>query len=630
MPVTRRESRASHAGIDAGISLEQILDNFEQCTYPRAHAVRRKHIAQNRDIVRANTLAQLRIRELETRVLALEQERAQHTLQAGQQQAHVRRLEYALECVRVGWETMAQGLNDAGVGARAGAVAAPAQPSARVSLGDMPSTRVWVSRSVAPMEEIGEAPEEDGDLGEDVRLDAPDDAVGDSGDEQLAQDGAMAAPDDEAMSASPRVSATDNVAVPLTGDVCPASVTRRRISRRHSQMPAGEASVHGGLDEDTAQAADDATQAADDAAQVADDAEREVVAPESDAPASPSPMHAPAADAAAATSAARPETPPADAPPAPTTPPRAPTYPEPRKRGRASRASLAEPAEELAPLGARRARKSVNYALPKLNTKMRKPDSDHDDEKPRRGQRRSTADKSDARPTRRTDAGRPRAGAHTGGEEPGAETDAPGDGAEADAAHGAQKTDAEQNQGPEAEQPTEEPPGAEADPEPRSPRHARAADREAPQDARSPPTEAEATRAPDAAHGAVLPPASPAPRTTPLKRPRRSEAAHALLRPDAAHAPRSATPHTKRAVPPAARAETVRAARARTPFAPRTRPGAASVLQQHSAQNMPPWASSLLNLASPDPPRAARKPRASLETSPTRRTRRGKENVDVQ
>ena len=36
-----------------------------------ADAVRRKHIAQNRDIVRANTLAHLRIRELETRVLAL-------------------------------------------------------------------------------------------------------------------------------------------------------------------------------------------------------------------------------------------------------------------------------------------------------------------------------------------------------------------------------------------------------------------------------------------------------------------------------------------------------------------------------------------------------------------------------
>lgn len=31
MPVTRRDSRASAAGLDGGVNLEQILDNFEQC-----------------------------------------------------------------------------------------------------------------------------------------------------------------------------------------------------------------------------------------------------------------------------------------------------------------------------------------------------------------------------------------------------------------------------------------------------------------------------------------------------------------------------------------------------------------------------------------------------------------------
>ena len=57
--------------------------------------------------MQANALAHARIRELEARVLELESECAEHKLAAGRQSAHVRCLEYTLECVRVGWETMA-------------------------------------------------------------------------------------------------------------------------------------------------------------------------------------------------------------------------------------------------------------------------------------------------------------------------------------------------------------------------------------------------------------------------------------------------------------------------------------------------------------------------------------------
>ncbi|WFC96441.1 hypothetical protein MBRA1_003098 [Malassezia brasiliensis] len=562
MPVTRRESRASHTGADTGVHLEQILDNFEQCA-SRADPVRRKHIAQNRDIVRANTLAQLRIRELESRVLALEQERAEHVLAEGKQKAQLRRLEYALECVRVGWETMAQGLQDAGVDAHTGDIEVPRSTSVRVSLGDTHTTRIPVARAVQPMDGIGEEDEED-----------------------------------EAAAALPmRTSASDHVALPLQGDVCPASVTRRRVSRRRSRA----SDEHKALVQETPAQAPQDTGAdlatgidapLEAALNAAVDAEMDAALAET-APLPASPLAPLAADTPApllpsspttssprAEPAAAPRSPPpADAPNSPVAEAAAePTYPPPpRKRGRTSRVATPELSDELAvPLGTRRARKSVNYALPKLNTKMRKPDTEPDDS--RRARSRS-ADKEPPKAVK--------------GEAPAAE---------------------------ELAQPT--PASASA------PNHEAA---EAPQ-------AAEVVAASRDAHEAPTASTAPraAPRTTPSKRGRRSDAPHALLRTTAPLPARNATPHTKRQLPPSARLERLRSAPA-PPFGACDQ-SAVSVLQEHSAQNLPTWASSLMNLASPEPPA----PRKSLGTasgappSPSaargvaRRARRaGQENVPV-
>lgn len=568
MPVTRRESRASHTGADTGVHLEQILDNFEQCTL-RADPVRRKHIAQNRDIVRANTLAQLRIRELESRVLALEQERAEHVLAAGQQKAQLRRLEYALECVRVGWETMAQGLQDAGVDAHTGDVEVPRSTSVRVSLGETHTTRAPVARAVQPMAGIGEEDEED-----------------------------------EAAPASPmRTSASDHVALPLQGDVCPASVTRRRVSRR----PSRTTDEHEALAQETlAQAPQDAgtdlaagTDAPLEAAvNAAVDAEMDAALSET-APLPASPLAPLAAEAPAPLLPSSPTMPSPRAEPtaAPRSPPpeeapnspaaqaaTEPTYPPPpRKRGRTSRVATPELSDELAvPLGARRARKSVNYALPKLNTKMRKPDTEPDES--RRARSRS-ADKEAPKAVK----------------------------AEAPA--------------PEAlGQATAAPASASAHEAPEVPQVADVA--AASLDAHEAPEAFEAPTAPVAPRAA--------PRTTPSKRARRSDAPHALLRTTAPLPARSATPHTKRQLPPSARLERLRSAPA-PPFGARDQ-SAVSVLQEHSAQNLPTWASSLMNLASPEPP-ASRKslgaapgapPSPSAARGAARRARRtGQENAPV-
>lgn len=587
MPVTRRESRASHAGADTGVHLEQILDNFEQCM-SHADAVRRKHIAQNRDIVRANTLAQLRIRELESRVLALEQERAEHVLAAGQQKAQLRRLEYALECVRVGWETMAQGLQDAGVDAHTGDVEVPRSTSVRVSLGETHTTRMPVARAVQPMDGIGEEDEEE----------------------------------EAALGASPvRTSASDHVAVPLQGDVCPASVTRRRASRRPSRTTDEREARHPDAPAQEAQAPDTSTDAgmgvsldaeidvdgnaAEDAVA---DAEMDAAMAEA-APLAASPLAPPASEVPAPLLPSSPTVPsphteptamptsplPVEAPTSPVAQAAAePTYPPPpRKRGRTSRVATPELSDELAvPLGARRARKSVNYALPKLNTKMRKPDTEPDET--RRARSRS-ADKEVPKAVK----SEPPALAPT----------------QAPAPVSAQETLAQA-------------PTLEAHTATRATDDALAAP-----DASEAPAP-EASEAPEAPEVSTAPRA--APRSTPSKRARRSDAPHALLRTTAPLPVRSATPHTKRQLPPSARLERLRSAPA-PPFGARDKP-AVSVLQEHSAQNLPTWASSLMNLASPEPP-APRKslgtasgapPSPSAARGAARRARRtGQENVPV-
>ncbi|PWY97989.1 hypothetical protein BCV70DRAFT_218829 [Testicularia cyperi] len=121
-PATRREVRLSaslpdqfgqhgaNGSLDSGRSannfmmpqMESILENFEQ--------FKRKHISQNREIIKTNAVAQLRIRELENRVQALESEKVQQSMSAVGLKAQLSRLQYALSCIRMGWDTIGQGL----------------------------------------------------------------------------------------------------------------------------------------------------------------------------------------------------------------------------------------------------------------------------------------------------------------------------------------------------------------------------------------------------------------------------------------------------------------------------------------------------------------------------------------
>lgn len=559
-----------------------------------ADAVRRKHIAQNRDIVRANTLAHLRIRELETRVLALEQERAEQVLRTGQQNAQVRRLEYALECVRVGWDTMAQGLAEAGVHAhtRTGDVRPLDEGSRRVSLSEEAQAgRTYVARTVQPMEEIDEEEEE-------------------------------------------------RTPLPLLAE-CPASVTRRR-SRRYSHqversVPDELGEAHYALQEDRLEEVPEQPAAETNA---------------SAAEASPAPVHS--IPEMAHTPSPREPTPEPPSPqqentaarldpepvPLPLTPKvrKQDTYPDDApapKRGRKSRMSLAPDLDvtEL-PDRARRTRKSVNYALPKLNTKMRKPDSQGTRSQgrgrsttPESGQEESQAE---VRAEAHTEAPPEAHAEHEHDQELEAQAEDRADAQEAQAqAHTHTPTPAQAPRSaktalrktratsaePVADPARAEPAEARAEPVPAKSHSASGSDATFASTPLAEPTPAAPTP-PSPAAPALQTPARAAPRRT-----RRSGAPEALFPPSAAP-PRSATPHTKRQLPPSARLE-MHGPPAVKPFAPR---GQAAILQQHSAQTMPGWASSLLNLASPDPPktRVSLGKENSAPASPTpRKARRG-------
>jgi len=72
--------------------------------------VKRKHITQNRDIIKTNALAQLRIKELEEKVLQLEGERAEKNLEIIRIRANMDRVERATKQVMRGWQFVGAGL----------------------------------------------------------------------------------------------------------------------------------------------------------------------------------------------------------------------------------------------------------------------------------------------------------------------------------------------------------------------------------------------------------------------------------------------------------------------------------------------------------------------------------------
>lgn len=336
---TRQESQRL-SGVDASaMQLDEILSHFEQ--------YRRKHAAQNRDIVQANALAHARIRELEARVLQLESECAEHKLAAGRQSAHVRCLEYTLECVRVGWETMAHALRDCGVPTpqrtrERAASALPTPPTVRtrqiVLQDDRPTTRLPAAYAT-PLAS-----------------------------EWIQEEASSPTPVD-----SPRV------ASPLCGDACPPSVSRRRPSRR---APSREPEI------EPPSALDPASSPRPPSPRLASP---HPPSPRPESPRLESPPPAPGQERAQAMTASPPDTAPPNDVPArtPTTPvrPRSPV------------------ADVDVPDRTRRTRKSINYALPKLNTKMRKPDPDDDaaaDTKRPRTSRKSVATPSPPRRPRRS------------------------------------------------------------------------------------------------------------------------------------------------------------------------------------------------------------------------------------
>ncbi|KAJ1017867.1 hypothetical protein NDA16_005183 [Ustilago loliicola] len=121
-PATRREVRLSaslpHPSAENGDSqtmattrsanfvmpnMDSILENFEH--------FKRKHISQNREIIKANAVAQTRMRELENRIQTLEAEKVQKEMETVGLAAQLAQLRHAIRCIHAGWETIGRGLS---------------------------------------------------------------------------------------------------------------------------------------------------------------------------------------------------------------------------------------------------------------------------------------------------------------------------------------------------------------------------------------------------------------------------------------------------------------------------------------------------------------------------------------
>lgn len=93
---------SSRSGYFLVPNMEAILENFEQ--------FKRKHISQNREVIKTNALAQQRIRELETRIQVLEAEKVEQALAMLPMKAQLSRLQHALASIHSGWAAIGQGL----------------------------------------------------------------------------------------------------------------------------------------------------------------------------------------------------------------------------------------------------------------------------------------------------------------------------------------------------------------------------------------------------------------------------------------------------------------------------------------------------------------------------------------
>ncbi|KAJ1019690.1 hypothetical protein NDA13_005915 [Ustilago tritici] len=104
-PPTDNDSHTIQASRSANFfvpNMECILENFEH--------FKRKHISQNREIIKANALAQTRMRELENRIHTLEAEKVQKEIETVGLTAQLTQLRHAIGCIHAGWEAIGRGL----------------------------------------------------------------------------------------------------------------------------------------------------------------------------------------------------------------------------------------------------------------------------------------------------------------------------------------------------------------------------------------------------------------------------------------------------------------------------------------------------------------------------------------
>ncbi len=120
-PATRREVRlsaslpspayqdASSHTIEPSRSATFLMPNME-CILENFEHFKRKHISQNREIIKQNATLNLRIRELENRILTLEDEKAQFEIATVGFKAQISQLRHAIGCIHAGWEAIGRGL----------------------------------------------------------------------------------------------------------------------------------------------------------------------------------------------------------------------------------------------------------------------------------------------------------------------------------------------------------------------------------------------------------------------------------------------------------------------------------------------------------------------------------------
>ncbi|SOV03519.1 uncharacterized protein UDID_06729 [Ustilago sp. UG-2017a] len=104
-PPTDNDSHTIQASRSANFfvpNMESILENFEH--------FKRKHISQNREIIKANALAQTRMRELENRIHTLEAEKVQKEIETVGLTAQLTQLRHAIACIHAGWQAIGRGL----------------------------------------------------------------------------------------------------------------------------------------------------------------------------------------------------------------------------------------------------------------------------------------------------------------------------------------------------------------------------------------------------------------------------------------------------------------------------------------------------------------------------------------